>query len=88
VVFCDGLPNDHAGRVASEDEIDADAADWLARLDRADVPADEHAAFEAWCRVDERHLAAYLRLLSVWHRLDALDAAVSAAADAPRHKTP
>jgi len=54
------------------DEIEACAADWLARLDRPEVPAGEHEAFEAWCRTDPRHLAAYLRLLAVWNRLDAL----------------
>ena len=54
------------------DDIEACAADWLARLDRPDVPAGEHEAFEAWCRADPRHLETYLRLLAVWNRLDAL----------------
>ena len=58
--------------MASDDDIEACAADWLARLDRPDAPAAEHAIFEAWCRSDRRHLAAYLRLLEVWNRLDAL----------------
>ena len=60
--------------MAPVDDIDARAADWLARLDRPDAPAAEHADFEAWCRADPRHLAAYLRLLAVWNRLDALKA--------------
>lgn len=54
------------------DDIESSAADWLARLDRPNAPASEHADFEAWCRADPRHLAAYLRLLAVWHRLDVL----------------
>ena len=58
--------------MAPADGIDARAADWLARLDRPDAPAAEHVDFEAWCRADPRHLAAYLRLLAVWNRLDAL----------------
>jgi transmembrane sensor len=58
--------------MAFGDDIEACAADWLARLDRPQVPAAEHEAFEAWCRADPRHLAAHLRLLEVWHRLDAL----------------
>ena len=59
-------------RMASVDDIEACAADWLARLDRPEAAASEHADFEAWCRADPRHLAAYLRLLTVWNRLDAL----------------
>lgn len=58
--------------MAPVDDIEACAADWLARLDRSDTPAAEHRDFEAWCRTDPRHLAAYLRLLTVWNRLDAL----------------
>jgi transmembrane sensor len=61
--------------MAPVDDIDARAADWLARLDRPEAPAAEHAEFEAWCRADPRHVAAYLRLLAVWNRLDALKAA-------------
>jgi transmembrane sensor len=60
--------------MAPVDDIEARAADWLARLDRPDAPAAEHSDFEAWCRADPRHLAAYLRLLTVWNRLDALKA--------------
>lgn len=58
--------------MAFADGIEAGAADWLARLDRPDVPVGDHEAFEDWCRADPRHLAAYLRLLAVWNRLDAL----------------
>ena len=58
--------------MAVGDGIDASAADWLARLDRPQLPAAEHEAFEAWCRADPRHLSSYLRLLAVWNRLDAL----------------
>jgi transmembrane sensor len=60
--------------MAPVEDIEARAADWLARLDQPDVPAAQHTAFEAWCRADPRHLAAYLRLLAVWNRLDALKA--------------
>lgn len=68
--------------MAPADDIEGCAADWLARLDRRDVPTAEHEAFEAWCRADSRHLAAYLRLLAVWNRLDALKTEESRAADA------
>lgn len=71
--------------MASVDDIEARAADWLARLDRPDAPQAEQAEFEAWCRADPLHLAAYLRLLEVWNRLDALKTEESPrAADAAR----
>jgi len=54
------------------DDIDTAAADWLARLDRADVPETLRIEFEAWCRANPRHQAAYLRLQEVWERLDGL----------------
>lgn len=60
------------GHMASGERIEGRAADWLARLDRADTCAAMHADFELWCRIDPRHLAAYLRLLGAWNRLDAL----------------
>jgi transmembrane sensor len=56
----------------SDEDIEACAAEWLARLDRLEARAAEHEAFEAWCRADPRHLAAYLRLLDAWNRLDVL----------------
>lgn len=64
--------------MAPGEDIEARAADWLAILDQPDSPAAMHAAFEAWCRADPRHLAAYLRLLEVWNRLDALKASAPA----------
>ena len=56
----------------SDKDIEDLAAQWLARLDRPDAPAAIQADFEVWCRADPRHLTAYLRLLSVWNRLDGL----------------
>lgn len=58
--------------MAWDEEIEACAADWLARLERPEAPLAAHAGFEAWCRADSRHLRAYLRLLEGWNRLDAL----------------
>jgi transmembrane sensor len=59
--------------MASE-EIEVQAADWLARLDRGDVSADVQHEFQAWCAADSRHYAAYLRLQHVWGRLERLRA--------------
>lgn len=64
------MPGHERGK--SGERIEGSAADWLARLDRTSPPDALHAQFELWCRADPRHLTAYLRLLSVWNRLDAL----------------
>ncbi|MGH8318847.1 MAG: FecR/PupR family sigma factor regulator [Steroidobacteraceae bacterium] len=58
--------------MASVEEIEDRAANWLARFDRPDTPPAMHADFEVWCRADPRHLTAYLRVLSLWNRLDVL----------------
>lgn len=60
--------------MATTEQIDAAAADWLASLDSSDPPATLRAEFEAWCQADPRHYAAYLRLRHVWDRLDRLSA--------------
>lgn len=65
--------------MSSNEHIEAEAADWLARMDRQDRPEETHSGFEAWCRADPRNLAAYLRLLEVWDRLNALECRASAA---------
>jgi len=60
-------------RLSSNEDRQAAAADWLAHMDRQGGPDEAHSEFEAWCRADRRNLAAYLRLLEVWNRLNALD---------------
>ena len=59
--------------VSSNEDDAVNAADWLARIDRQDEPDRTAVQFEAWCRADPRNLAAYLQLLEVWNRLDALE---------------
>lgn len=66
----------------SDEEIEACAADWLACLERPEVPPAVLVGFEAWCRADPRHLTAYLRLLESWNRLDALRTASTPVATA------
>lgn len=65
--------------MTSKEAIEAEAADWLAHMDRQDRPEETHSGFEVWCRADPGNLAAYLRLLEVWNRLNALECGVSAA---------
>lgn len=55
-------------------KIEQAAAEWLAQLDRSDVPSEIQAAFERWRDASPRHAAAYLRLFAAWQRLDRLRA--------------
>lgn len=42
-------------------QVDAEAADWVARQDRGDLDARERASFEAWLAADSRRMGAYMR---------------------------
>jgi len=66
----------------SAEDIDKQAADWLARQDAAPLSETEQQAFDGWLAEDERHLGAYVRLRAVWARLDRLGALRPAASDA------
>ena len=50
--------------------IDAQAGDWLARLDRPDATEEDRAEFERWRTTDPRHAAAYARIAAAWSQLD------------------
>jgi transmembrane sensor len=67
--------------MASQDDVERRAADWLALMEEGSASEAVNSEFEAWCRSDPRHLAAYLTLLHAWNRLDAL-AALPARRDA------
>jgi len=43
-------------------QIDAEAADWAARIDRGDLPPEQDALFQAWLAQDVRCLGAYGRM--------------------------
>ena len=58
----------------TDDDAESRAADWLARLDQRTLFDPVHCEFESWCRADPRNLAAYLRVLETWNRLDGLKA--------------
>lgn len=57
-----------------ENEIELQAAQWLAQLERGDTSAAVEAAFVRWKAADERHFAAYARLAATWQALDRLRA--------------
>lgn len=51
-------------------EIDSIAAQWVARLDRADVSGAEQAALESWLSADRRHRGAFARAQAVMTHFD------------------
>src|SRR5438477_13041176 len=51
-----GMP----GKTAQQ--INAEAADWAARIDRGDLPPEQDALFQAWLAQDVRCLGAYGRM--------------------------
>ena len=56
-------------------EIDRQAAEWAARLDRGSLAAREREAFERWLAADTRHLGAYARAGAVIFQLERAGAA-------------
>lgn len=55
------------------DEIEAEAAGWLARVDRG-LSAEEEAMFARWKAADIEHRIIFLQLQAVWQRADRLAA--------------
>jgi transmembrane sensor len=55
----------------STERIEAEAAEWLARLDGEPGP-EVHVAFERWCAASAAHRRAYAELAGTWARLDLL----------------
>src|SRR6201996_5050502 len=58
-----GLQLVMSGKTARE--IDAEAADWAARVDRGVLSPDEDRAFQAWVAADPRALGAFGRMRAV-----------------------
>src|SRR5690349_1730117 len=53
------------------DEIEQEAAEWVARIDLRGTP-EEWSALEAWLNASPRNRAAFLRLSVAWRRTDEL----------------
>lgn len=53
-------------------EVEAQAADWLARRDASDWDEAGQQEFEAWLAQSTAHRVAWLRLLAAWNRADRL----------------
>lgn len=56
----------------SAEEIEAEAAAWLVRLDREHVPPASLAEFKRWLNASERHKAAFESLSTLWKDLEIL----------------
>jgi transmembrane sensor len=72
------------GLKAPQQDIDADAADWVVRLDAPDIGAEERAAFSLWV-ADPRHRAAYEHACIVWQELAQIEPVATVPA-IPRQK--
>ena len=62
----------------SQDRIESEAADWVARLSGGPLGRAAQADLDAWLQADMRHRAAYERALSVWRSMGLLEPHASA----------
>ena len=67
-----GMPTDPAPGHA--DRVEAQAADWLARLDGDGWADADAAALAAWLEAATAHRVAFLRLQAAWSESDRLQA--------------
>jgi transmembrane sensor len=58
--------------MTSASEIEAQAAEWLIRLDALGGAEDASPDFQRWSDADPRHRVAYLRLRTAWRKADSL----------------
>lgn len=72
--------------MAQKERATAEAADWLARLQRAEVSEEDGLAFEAWLAAGPENGAAYREALSVWHAYEAAAEAVLSEIDTPARR--
>ncbi|MFL5295428.1 MAG: FecR family protein [Phenylobacterium sp.] len=57
--------------MAREEQATADAAGWLARLQRPDITEQDGLEFDAWLAAAPQNAPAYRHALSLWHELEA-----------------
>lgn len=69
--------------MSRREEIEAEAADWLVRMDRG-MDAPEEAAFQGWKAVATEHRIVFLQLQTVWRRADRVGAMRSPRTSAPQ----
>lgn len=62
-------------------DIEGEAADWLSKVDASPDSPQLRADFERWLEADAAHEAAFLRLQTVWGRLDRLSSIRAAASE-------
>lgn len=61
-----------SGSIGDPGDVEAEASQWLIRLDDEGATAKTRAEFDAWLARDPMHRRAYERLSRTWDRLDAL----------------
>ena len=66
------------------EQIEAEAAGWLARVDRG-LSAEEEAMFARWKTADVEHRIIFLQLRAVWQRADRLTAMRQPSPPAPHN---
>ena len=68
------MTNETMSRSETSADIDAAAAEWVARDDRGAMSAEDVRARDAWLEADPRHLGAYVRAQAVWKDMDRMGA--------------
>lgn len=66
--------------IPADDDIDQQAAQWVARLDAGSPSPTERREFDRWLNADSRHLGAFVRLRAQWSDLDRIGSLASAGA--------
>ena len=65
----------HVTKKASYQDVNRQAAEWLAKVDAGSMTPSEKAAFDGWLVADMRHLGAYAKAEAVLSHLERVGAA-------------
>jgi transmembrane sensor len=65
----------HVTKKASYQDVNRQAAEWLAKVDAGSMTLSEKAAFDCWLAADMRHLGAYAKAEAVLSQLERVGAA-------------
>lgn len=63
---------------AEDEQVHAQAAEWIGRLGRPHLPLEDRKAFAAWMAAEARHRAAFEALMKTWEQLGVLQHATNA----------
>lgn len=68
-----GSTNDNVVSLPNADEIEMQAAAWIALLEREDVTHEDRTELRRWLHASERHRAAFQSLAALWNELEILN---------------